>query len=95
MNSNFLEDYVDIKAKLKQDKENSTKRVAGGSIRKSSFVAFSSGVSEDGSQDHDNITEEAVWSDTIGSFPCSAYLLQILIFDGFIANLKGKGGPHQ
>jgi len=46
--SNFLEDYVDIRAKLNQDKENARKKCMKAEYaRKSSFVAFSSGMSEE------------------------------------------------
>lgn len=42
---------MDIKAKLNEGKENARKRVEKeGYVRKSSFIAFSSGMSEDGSQ---------------------------------------------
>jgi hypothetical protein len=43
-----LEDYVDIRAKLDQDKENSRKKsLKAGLVRKSSFVAFSTAMSEE------------------------------------------------
>lgn len=51
IHSNFLEDYVDIKGTLNEAKENTHKKAQKmGYGRKSSFVAFSSGVSEDGWQ---------------------------------------------